>query len=112
MTPAKPNTLGVTGTASWSDLSRGDPLADQLKKAEIQFDRIDVPHLVGMAGSAYLVCYVSPRSGKPMTVLCVPVRYEIDGWAEDYFYCEGMTREQALADENHWLKVYNSRREF
>ena len=69
MVTAKENGLGVTGTGFWSDMSSGKPYEDVLKKGGVSFDRIEVPHLIGMAGSAYLLCYVSPKSGSQGIVI-------------------------------------------
>jgi len=106
-TVAQANDFGLTQIGQWTDYQSSPPLDEQLTQRGIEFDRADIPHLVGMGGCAYLIFYCSPNSGKPVTVLCVPVRADIDSFYEDYWYFEGMSREQALADEQIWLTRYD-----
>lgn len=105
-----PNKIGLTKFNYWSDMQPNKDLREQLQDRGIEFSEIPITHLVGMAGNAALVFYISPVSGKPVTVLAVPIRYEIDSFAEEYYIFEGMTKEQALRDEEWWLIAYDAAR--
>jgi hypothetical protein len=106
----QPNAISLTHYHGWDDSCASGPLCDQLATAKIPFEQMDVPHLVSMAGNASLVFYVSPKTGKPVTVLLIPSRADIDSFGEEYFYFEGMTREQAMADERFWPDAYEQAR--
>lgn len=99
-----PNEYGLTNYHCWSDC--GPTLREVLTKNSVSYQETEIPHLVGFAGNAELIFYVSPKLGKPVTVLAIPHRYDIDGFAEEYFYFVGMTKEQALQDEQWWLNLY------
>lgn len=100
------NPHGLTYTAHWTDLASGSPLADQLDAAGVAYERRDVPTIVGMAGCAYTLTYPSARlDGRPVTVLCIPTRYDVDAWAETYWYAVGM--DQAAAHLADWTAAYD-----
>lgn len=103
------NTIGLKQSKSWSDMSTDAPLVDQLDQQQIAHVEIVIPNLVGLGGSAYLCEYTSPATGKAVTVLCVPIRYEIDGFAEDYYYFEGLALDDAQALD--WIDLYDACRE-
>lgn len=100
---APANPYGITRTDFVAD-ARG--LRDALAKMDVEYREVDIPHLVGAAGCAVLIGYTSPKTGQPVTVLTIPKRYAIDGWAEDYYYLEGVSIEDAVArGEPYWVKV-------
>ena len=101
-----PNPWGLTHYNTWGDLDASPPLESQLQRAGVPYDQGDIPHLLGLAGCAYLVFYTSTRTGLPVTVLCIPHRSDIDTWSVEYFYFEGMARAAALRDENWWIDHY------
>jgi len=105
----EPNDIGLSMAATWSDMSAAAPLLDQLDKAGIAYRRREIPHLLHLAGGeAYLVFYDSPKTGKPTTVLCTPIQYDVDAFAEEYFYFTGMTEAVALSiGEAGWLSRYD-----
>lgn len=107
--PVAPNNIGLTRYIE----TEGPWLADQLAQQGIAFERVGLPHLVGMAGTAYTLSYISKLSNQPITVLCVPHRADIDDFSEEYFYFEGMSLADALAKgESWWIEeVYHKRRE-
>jgi len=105
MENAPENTIGLTKIGGWEDMSSHQPLTDQLDAAAIAYTRSEIPTIVGMGGPAYTVFYASPKTGNAVTVLCVPVRYEVDGFAEDYYYFEGMAPEAVGADG--WTNTYD-----
>lgn len=102
-----PNRLGLTKVSGWSDLMAGNTLEDQLKKAGVPYEEVEIPHMGTFAGNARLIFYTNPKSGWSVTVLIVVHQSDIDSWAEDYFYFEGMTKEGAMADENWWIENYD-----
>ena len=108
-TPAPDNPFGMTRYAWWSDLaeiqSGTKPLRDQLTAQNVTFEEEQIPYIVGMAGTAALLFYTSPRTGQPVTVFCIPHRYDVDSWAEDYYYFEGLSKDEALAKD--WSEVYD-----
>ena len=108
--PAAPaNPFGVTRFASWSGDGVAADLRVQLSRQGIQFEEVAVPHLVGLAGTAALLGYVSPASQQAVTVLAVPHRYGIDDYAEDYFYLEGLAIADAVArGEPWWIELYQA----
>lgn len=104
----RPNGIGLTRYQYRDDLSQtrpGEPLwfADKLDAEGIAYERTPLPRIVGMAGSAYLLTYDSPR-GMPVTVLVIP-HQGIDSFAEEYYTFEGMGCDQAAARD--WLAVYD-----
>jgi len=99
------NKLGFTHFAWWADW--GETLREQLEKKNIQYEEAHISHLIGIHSEANLIFYVSPAINKPMTVLIISEQYEIDGFAERYYYFAGMTKEQALQDENWWVENYD-----
>jgi hypothetical protein len=109
MQTIEPNDIGLSLVATWSDLSAAGPLVDQLDKAGVRYECQQIPHLLNWhGGESYLVFYDSPKTGKPTTVLCTPIRYDIDAFAEDYFYFVGMTQAAALEiGEAGWLTRYD-----
>lgn len=98
------NSVGLKCFSYWCDF--GKTLHEQLTEANIPYETVDIPHLIGMGGSAYFTFYRSPKTHKSITVLCIPIRYDIDGFAEEYYYFDQISRDEALADEQYWLKVY------
>ncbi|MCK9527004.1 MAG: hypothetical protein M0R49_13890 [Limnochordia bacterium] len=118
MREIKSNSIGLTGYSWWDDWSykplpsgKDGTLENQLTDAGVSFERIDIKHLVGMGGCAYLIFYTSPNTGKPVTTLCVPHHEIIDSWGMEYFIFAGMPKEQALKDEGWWLIAYDAAKE-
>jgi hypothetical protein len=105
---APENTIGWTHECSYVDSLGGDCLTEQLAKKKISYLEIRIPHLAGVHAWPFLVMYTSPISGKHVVVLTIHDRYEIDDWAERYYYFEGMSKEQALASEQFWLDAYDT----
>ncbi len=101
-----PSQIGLTRFNYWDDKQPNSDLRGQLKKGRIQYSEAPIRHPVGTDGTASLVFYNSPKSGKPITVLVVAHRPA--SFSEDYFYFEGMTKEQALRDEEWWLIAYEA----
>ena len=98
----KPNTIGLTRHI-WTELGGAQQsLESQLSDQAIPYEIIAVPHLVGMGGSASVICYVSPHTERPVSVLSVPARIEVDASFEENFYVEGMTQAEALAKGEPW----------
>ena len=106
MLPMPANDIGLSFYNGWTDLMAGDPQEAQLQAAGRHYEKIDITHIVGMGGCAYLLCYTSLK-GEPVTVLVVPLRGDIDSFAEDYYYFLGMTQEEATKDESAWLARYD-----
>jgi hypothetical protein len=106
---AAPNDFGLTGIGEWDGMLDARTLHQQLDAQGVTSERVALPQIVGMGGSAELLFYTSPRSGQPVTVLCVPHRYDVDGFAETYYYFEGMGRAEALAGdwEVAWAERYD-----
>lgn len=108
------NKIGLTKYSWWDSDMRSLPsgkdaiLENQLAAAGMHYDIAEIKHLVGMGGCAYLLFYLSQKSGKFVTVLCVPHHEIIDSWGMDYFYFEGMTQAQAMIDEEWWLIAYDA----
>lgn len=107
MEQAPPNEIGFTRFAYWAD-GYGSTLEGRLEERKIPFTKAEIPHLIGMAGCAYLLFYQSPNTGLQVTVLCVPLRYDIDGFMEEYYAFEGKGRDEALQDEKWWLQAYDT----
>lgn len=105
------NEIGLTHFHEYVDSCGGTPLDAQLDKAGVPYQKIGVPHLVGINAHAELIRYTSPQTGKPIAVLCIIDRYEIDDFAISYYYREGTTQEEALRDEQFWLDWYERARE-
>ncbi|GAA0719594.1 hypothetical protein Drose_05900 [Dactylosporangium roseum] len=106
--PAPANDFGLVATATFDDWTSSPPLLRQFAEQSVEVQIRDLPLIAGMGGNAQLVCYVSPRTGKPMTVLLVPHRPAVDQYAEDYFYFE-MAAETALAGDvdARWAELYD-----
>jgi hypothetical protein len=87
----------------------GDPIETALGKQGIPAARRELPGIVGMGGAAWLLGYLSPKTGLPVTVLAVPHRYDIDQFAEEYFYFEGLSWADALAGDVdvEWARRYD-----
>lgn len=98
------NEIGLTRFA-WTADGYQPGLTDQLDKAGIPYEVHEIPHLVGMGGSASLI-FFRGTSGEDRCVLFIPIRYEIDGFAEEYYYFDGMSKEKALESEQWWLDAY------
>lgn len=81
-------------------------LADQLEKQSVPYTTTGLPRIVGTGGAATLIHYISPATGKPVTVLCVPLRIEIDCCGERYYYFIGMDRESSRRHD--WIQIYES----
>lgn len=95
---APANDFGLVATATWDDFTTSQPLEDQLAAQDVAVELHELPYIVGMGGNARLMFYVSPRTGKSMTVLAVPHRPDVDQFAEDYYYFE-MASGEALAGD-------------
>ncbi len=110
MEDIKENEIGLIKFAWWADF--GDPLLKQLEKAGITYQTVDIPHLVGIGGCAYLTFFTG-TSGKNWTVLCIPIHYDIDGFAEEYYYFDGneWPMEKAIESEQRWIDAYEKCRE-
>jgi hypothetical protein len=106
---APENTIGLTHVAHAYDGHPG--LRDQLREQGVAFSETEIPHLVGMAGCASLVFYLSPVDGAPITTLAVPIRADVDSFGESYYIFRGLTREEALRDEQAWLDRYEACRQ-
>lgn len=100
------NTIGCTGYDSWSADYDDDSLGAKLKKLGIPFDVSEIPHLTGMAGSARLLFYDSPSTGAPRITFVIPYSGG-DTWGEEYFYFDGITKEDALKSEQQWIDKYD-----
>jgi hypothetical protein len=111
------NDIGLSAAAAWSDNAAAasshmdvfwPPLLEQLDRAGITYQRQEIPDLPRWGNSeAYLVFYDSPRTGRPTTVLCTHISFDIDAFAEDCFYFTGLTQAEALAiGEAGWLARY------
>jgi hypothetical protein len=106
MRPAPDNSYGCVFVADWDDDIGGSPLAEQLGAAGVPAQRLDIPHLTGWAGCAYLLRYCSPKTGDDMVVLCVPHFVAADhGGAESYFYFPAVTF-TAHPDEQWWIDAH------
>jgi len=97
----------ITRTSGWTDMMAVEPLCVQLEDADIPWMQHEVSNLIGTGGSAYWIHFVSPKTGSPVTVLCVPHHDLPDGAAEDYYYFDGMGYEEAL--DVDWAAVYEHR---
>jgi hypothetical protein len=84
-------------------LGDDEPLTGRRLERGVAFDHVEVPHLLTTIGACWLTCYISPLTGKPVTVLTVPDNGGGDDPGETYYYFEGMTREQATENERWWL---------
>jgi len=80
-------------------------LIDVLQRLDIPYETFKLENIVGMGGAAYLLWYTSRKTGKPVTVLCIPLQWDVDSFGEEYFYFEGLTKEEAL--QRDWIKVYD-----
>lgn len=109
MKEAPQNTIGLTHIGSAFD--EDETLRDQLKARDVAYTEVEIPHLVGMGGCASLVFYASPVDGVPVTTLVVPQRGDVDSFGEAYYFFRGVTREEALRDEQLWLDRYSACRE-
>lgn len=104
-----PNGIGLTRFRSISfDVAGQASLTDQLEAAGAPYGRVDIPNIVGMGGNAYLIFYTSPSSGRPVTVLVVPVQADVDQFHEDLYYFEGIGPEEARSLD--WLVLYDKAR--
>jgi hypothetical protein len=106
--PAPTNDFGLIATAGWDGTVSSPPLEDQMTRGGVPVDTYDLPGIIGAGGIGRLLFYISPNSGRPMTVLTVPHRAEVDQFAEDYFYFE-MTRAEALDGDAdvRWADLYD-----
>ncbi len=109
MRPAPDNRLGLTGIASYDDMINARTLADQLTDQGVTYVGFEVPDISGMGGNAEVLTYISPKVGRPVTVLIVPSQYDVDRYAEDYFYFEGLDAGEAA--EMDWVATYDACRE-
>jgi hypothetical protein len=69
--PVSANGIGLSFYHGWSCDGPGDPYERQLESAGGIYDIVPIPHLIGMAGCAKLICHAS-MSGEPVTVFVVP----------------------------------------
>ena len=112
MQPVADNEIGLTGFATVTDPRRDETLEAQLAAQRVEYTKINLPFLIGMGGDASLICYTSPKSGQPVTVLCVPLRPDIDSFAEDYYYFVGLGQDDALAlSPDDWIARYDTAKE-
>lgn len=107
MRSAPPNAIGWTKSAEWEEA--GPDLAQTLVDAGVTSTIIDLPSIAGLGGAAYLTCYTSPLTGLPVTVLCLPVRYDVDLFGEHYRYFEGT--DEAAARQMDWPTLYGQMRD-
>ncbi|HKI36062.1 MAG TPA: hypothetical protein VKA46_29670 [Gemmataceae bacterium] len=111
VTKVAENAIGLTAWCGWTDSLGGQPLEDQLRAKGLPFEHVEVPHLLTIIGACWLTLYISPLSGKPVTVLTVPDNGGGDDPGETYYYFEGMTRERALKSEQWWLDNIDTMRD-
>lgn len=112
--PVEPNNIGLTALRTWdSSYTSSPPLIDQMTASGVAHTVHQLPQIVGMGGNAYLLCYTSPKTSTPVTVLVVPHRSDVDQFAEDYFYFEGMDESAAVAGdfEARWAELYDLARD-
>lgn len=112
-TAAPSNSIGLTATAHWDGaFSVSQPLVDQLAAQGVQCRTHDLPLIVGMGGSARLVCYTSPKRGREVTVLVIPHRSEVDQFAETYYYFD-LDEAEATAEgvDERWAGLYDQCRD-
>lgn len=103
MRDAFENPFGVTKFAYWS--GNGNMLREQLASAGVRFRE----EIIGGDGSFLsLIFYFSPKSNQDITVFVLPYQAG-DDVAEDYFFCEGMSEEEAMSDMTRWDNVYRAR---
>jgi hypothetical protein len=90
-----------------------DPIETALDKQKVTFTRRELPNIVGMGGNAWLLNYTSPKTGLPVTVLVTPHRFDIDDFAETYYYFEDMDWAVATAGDvdTTWTERYDRCRE-
>lgn len=93
-------------TSVSDDIPGAVTLTAQLEKQGVAFTVTELPQIVGTAGNAILIHYVSPATGKPVTVLTIPMQPEIDLYGEKYFYFVGM--DQDTASRLDWIEVYGA----
>lgn len=109
MRHAPANDFGLSAVATYDDLFSGLTLEEQLTAEGTAFETANLAQIVGMGGRARLVFYVSPKTGRRVTVLVVPHRVDVDRFSEDYFYFQDMDRDSALAGEAdmRWAELYD-----
>jgi hypothetical protein len=98
------------GLKFFSSVEFGEDLITQLGNSGVEYTTAEISHLVGRNGCAYLLFYYSRKLDCPMTVLCVPIRYDVDGFATDYYYFPGVDRDTALESEQRWVDAYETAR--
>lgn len=99
------NQIGLTHVDSYDDMINTSTLTAQLTAAGVSVDRIDLPNIVGMGGTASVISYISPKTGLPVSVLVIPHQYDIDRSAEDYFYFVGVGASTAATLD--WTALYD-----
>lgn len=105
---APENDFGLTHLSTYDDMVDTVRLRQQLAARGIDFEVVDLVNIVGVGGVAHLVFYTSAISGSPFTVLVVPHRYDVDRYAEDYYYFESMDRGSAGPDDAaRWAELYD-----
>lgn len=104
----KTNKIGLTDFAIWDNgIFSGAPLREQLDKEGVKYHEVNLNKVVS---GASLIYYISKKSGVPITILCIQLRDEDDRPAEEYYYFEGMTLEQAIRDEDWWKTAHQTAR--
>lgn len=101
--PVEQNSIGLTLWAQGEE----HLIREVFKRNGVAFQEAPIPHLTGAGGCASLVFYTSPTSGKPVTVLVIPQPFS-DAYIEEYYYFEGLGREDAMLDEQAWLDRYTA----
>jgi hypothetical protein len=110
---APENSFGLFAHAGWFDGHPSPRLREQLSSGGIEYTTRDLPFLVGMAGSAALVFYLSPKTGQEVTVLAVPQRYDVDQVGEEYYYFQLSHREAVEGHDvdSRWNALYDQCKE-
>jgi hypothetical protein len=102
----KPNDIGFTHFYEYVDsFCANGTLDSQLTKNGIPFEEVRIPLHPYWESNTDVLLYTSPKTGKPVAVLAVNIRYEIDDFAIRYYYREGTTKEEAQAlDWAEWFQ--------
>lgn len=105
MRPASPNDFGLTATATYDDMLNSATLSQQLAARSVPHATTELPDIVGLGGCAAVITYTRQKTGQPVAVLVVPHRYDVDRFAEDYFYFQGMDVDAVAAAD--WVGLYD-----
>lgn len=103
---APDNSRGCKCFSYWDCMDGVPPLEDQIKAANIDVVRTDMPHFSSWAGRAYLLHYTSKKTGDPLVVLCMPSMYAPDAWGETYFYFPATVFAEYPA-EQWWIDAFD-----